>query len=63
MHVMTWMIRATACAALAALLALSGLTTMVMADDQADSNRRSLGPSIRLRPDYADQSVKLTADG
>ena len=50
MHVMTWMIRAAARAALAALLALSSLTTTALADEESGQNsgRRGLGPNVFL---------------
>src|SRR5258708_32996232 len=65
MHVMTWMIRAAARVGLAALLALSGLTTTVLAEEPPGqtSSHRSLGPNVVVfDPTMSTSQIQTTVD-
>src|SRR6267143_5647059 len=65
MHVMTSMIRAAARIALAALLALSGLTTTALADEPSGQNsgQRGLGPNVFVfDPTMSTSQIQATVD-
>src|SRR5947208_2598478 len=63
MHAMSWMARAAARVALAALLALSGLTTTALADQESDSGQRGLGPNVVVfDPVMPTSQIQATVD-
>jgi hypothetical protein len=61
--VTTWMIRAAARVVLAAILAMNGLTTPVLADDPPDSGQPRFGPNVFIfDPTMSTSQIQATVD-